>query len=311
MPRFTRLARFASITLAGVVLFAAGCGDDDDDMRDFTLRFAAVDGAVEVGCGDVLTGFGTGGLSKVEISDLRFYVSNLKFYNEDGEELDITLDTNEFQYTSADGSVALIDLTGTDIGACSGAGVTFAEGTARTNSVVTGMVGGGEVSRVSFDVGIPQAMMKTVIANNTAEDAPSPLAEMHWSWAFAYRHLVMNYTIENGAGVDGEGYLHVGSNDCGGDGTKALTDRESCGRVNAPAVSLNGFDLDDDVVAINVRELLEGIDMTEMIDETPVPGSSCHSSTSQPDCAGIFANLGITQATGVSSTISNEVFEIK
>jgi uncharacterized repeat protein (TIGR04052 family) len=313
MPRLrNRISLVSSLALATLAM-VWGCSDDDDDAtpQDFSLRFQAVDGATTVGCGTVLSGFGADGESTVELSDLRFYVSNLRFYDAGGQQVDVDLDENEFQYQSEDGAVALIDLTGTATGACSGEGLSFPEGTARSNGVITGKFTGNEVTRVTFDVGIPQPMMKSVIANNTAEDAPSPLAEMHWSWGFAYRHLVMNFAIHDGEGVAGEGYVHVGSNDCGGDGSKALTDREQCGRINAPAVSLSPFDLDEDVVALDVRELLEGIDLTVSVDETQVPGASCHSSSAQADCAGIFGNLGVTQSTGVSSAASNEVFKVK
>ena len=78
----------------------------------------------------------------VEVSDLRFYVSNLRFFDAGGEQLTVELDENEFQYVDASGNAVLVDLTGTDAGACSGDGITFPEGTARTNAVVTGRVRG-------------------------------------------------------------------------------------------------------------------------------------------------------------------------
>ena len=73
---------------------------------------------------------------------------------------------------------------------------------------------------------------KSVIANNTPEGAPSPLGEMYWSWATGYRHFVFNFTVTAGSGDTGDGYLHVGSLDCGAEGTLALEDRDACGFVN-------------------------------------------------------------------------------
>jgi len=309
MPRYPRLLPLASILAAALVLFSSGCGDDDDATpQDFTLRFQAVDGSTTIGCGTVLSGFGSDGESTVEVSDLRFYVSNLRFLDSGGDPVDVDLDENEFQYISEDGAVALIDLTGTATGACASAEL---EGTARTNGVITGTYTGNAVTRVTFDVGVPQPMMKRVIANNSAEDAPSPLAEMHWSWAGAYRHLVMNFAIQDGEGVDGEGFVHVGSTGCGGDGTHALTDRDQCDRINAPKVVLDSFDLESDVVALDVRELLEGVDLRTTMNEVDLPGCACHSSTGQPDCAGIFANLGVTPSTGASNAALDEVFKVK
>jgi uncharacterized repeat protein (TIGR04052 family) len=299
--------------VAATVLLVAGCSDSTDPagLEPFTLNFAAVHQGAPVGCGDQLTGFGPGGTASVELSDLRFYVSDLRFYDEQGAELPVELDSNEFQYNSTDGSVTLVDLTGTDTGACAGTGLSFPEGTARTNRVITGSTRSGDVHSLSFTVGIPQHLMKQVLASHTEADAPSPLAEMHWSWAYAYRHLVANFTLVDG-GMAGEGYVHVGSTDCGGDGTRAMTDRETCGRVNSPAVRFDHFHLAD-TVGLDLDALLAGLDFA--VESSPggpmVPGVASHSSDSQPDTGPIFANLGIDPATGASTAATDAVFVVQ
>ncbi|MDX2171304.1 MAG: metallo-mystery pair system four-Cys motif protein [Deltaproteobacteria bacterium] len=270
------------------------------------LRFVAVDGDQPVGCGDVIEGLGPDGASSVAVSDLRFYVSNVQFYDAAGRRLTTRLDRNEFQYHGRAGDIAMIDLTGTDAGACAGDGLTYPEGTSRTNGAITGRVSGGTPARVTFDIGLPQKLMKQVIADNTGEGAPSPLAEMHWSWAFAYRFLVMNFTVVTD-GAAGEGYVHIGSTDCGGDGTKALTDRDACGRINTPAVALDDFDPQRDTVAVDIRALLAGVDFTVTTEEATVPGVECHS-FDQPDCPTVFDNLGLDFATGSADATGNAVF---
>jgi uncharacterized repeat protein (TIGR04052 family) len=280
-------------------------------MQQFALHFAAVDAGNEVGCGDTIGGLGPVGADSIELSDLRFYVSNVRFTTTDGDSVAAELDANEFQYVDADGSVALVDLTGTTTGACSGDGITFPEGTARTHSEVTGSVRADAITGVSFDIAIPQRLMKNVIANNTAEDAPSPLAEMHWSWGFAYRFFVMNVVVDDDDGDPGEGYLHVGSTDCGGDGNKALTDRDSCGNINAAAVSLSPFDPASDTIAVDLRALVAGLDFEVATEEQTVLGLECHSAPSQPDCPTVFANLGIDFSSGGSNAALNEVFSVR
>jgi uncharacterized repeat protein (TIGR04052 family) len=294
------------------MLLVAGCSDSTDPAgtEPFTLNFAAVYNGAPAGCGDQLTGFGPGASASIELNDLRFYVSDLRFFDEQGQELPVELASNEFQYNSADGDVALIDLTSTDAGACAGTGLSFPEGTARTNGVITGTTGRGEVHSISFAVGIPQHLMKQILAAHTEADAPSPLAEMHWSWAYAYRHLVANFTLADG-GVAGEGYVHVGSTDCGGDGTRALTDRETCGKVNTPVVRFDHFHIDD-TVGVDVGALLAGLDF--QVESSPggpmVPGVASHSSPGQPDTETVFDNLGIDLATGSSTTAANSVFVV-
>ena len=300
---------------AAVLIALMGCGGGGgsgggSDSEPFALRFAATDGNREVGCGNQIAGVGPGGADSVEISDLRFYVSNIRFTTADGKTVAPTLDENAFQYTDASGSVALVDLTDTAAGACSGEGITFPEGTARTNDAITGMVDGNAITGVTFDIAIPQAMMKAVIANHTAEDAPSPLAEMHWSWAYAYRFFVMNAVVHNGA-QPGEGYMHVGSTDCGGDGSKALTDRDTCGHLNAARVALTSFDPATDMIAVDVRKLVAGMDFEVSTEDATYVGIECHSSPAQPDCPILFGNLGIDMATGTSSPAANSVFRVK
>ncbi len=315
MKGFTWSFKYLGVAAMVLLVAIAACDEDEtapmetEHMHPFDLNFAAVDRLVEIACGDTIRELGPSGTTSIEISDLRFYVSNIRFYDDAGNPLAIELDSNEFQYPSADGDVALIDLTDTSAGACGGDGITYPEGTARTNSVITGHVDGHEVARVTFDVGIPQSLMKIVIADNTAEGAPSPFAEMHWSWAYAYRFFVMNFVVHDGV-TDGEGYLHIGSNDCGGDGTKALTDRDACGKVNAVAVSLD-MDPERDKIIIDIRALLAGLDMLVDDGTSIVLGCACHSSVDQPDCAAVFANVGIDQATGLATANLNDVFKVK
>lgn len=311
-----RILPLCVVSLAAASLVLVGCGDDDDPaepevLEAFALTFGAVFEDELVGCGDQLEGFGPSQTASIELSDLRFYVSNLRFFDEGGAEVPIELDVNEFQLTNEHGTVALIDLTGTGSGACAGNGLTYPEGTARTNESITGRTHPEKVHRVSFDVGVPQSLMKHTIANNTAEDAPSPMREMHWSWAYAYRNFVMNFTILDD-GVAGEGYVHIGSTDCGGDGARALTDRDACGKPNAATVALTPFHLADDArVAVDISSVLEGVDFRVLQSDTSsvmVPGVASHSSPGQPHTAPIFENFGIDLDTGSSASGGNLVF---
>ena len=310
------LARLsASLLLAAAGLTA--CTDSAEPAEPFALRFAAVADGREVGCTDDLGGFGPSGTDHVGLNDLRFYVSNVKFLDADGAAVELTLDSDDFQYASADGAVALIDLTSNTEGSCNTSAVDFAEGTARTHAALTGKTQLARVDRISFDVGVPQRVMKTTIANTTAEGAPSPLNEMYWSWNSGYRHFVMNFAVTNGAGDTGAGYVHVGSIGCApDDGSKALSDRESCTFVNTPTVSLTGFDLATNTVAIDLRALAQGLDFISPIYD-PVtfeiigqgPGVECHSSPDQPDCPTIFAGFGVDITSGQATAATDRVFQ--
>jgi uncharacterized repeat protein (TIGR04052 family) len=295
-------------------LVLQGCSSEDPEA--FSLRFAAIVDGRQVGCTDDLQGFGSSSGNRVGVNDLRLYVSNIRFKDSEGNSVHVTLDNNEFQYASPEGSVALIDLTGNTEGSCGATSVAYAEGTARTHQAITGMTLLHEGVSVSFDVGVPQAVMKKTIATNTPEGAPSPLNEMYWNWNSGYRHFVFNFTVWDAAGAEGAGYVHVGSRDCAPEGdAKALADRDRCTFVNTPAVSIPDFDLATDTVGIDLRRILEGLDFRSPIyDPTTFevigegPGIECHSAPMQPDCPTIFGNFGLDISTGGANAATNVAF---
>ena len=306
---YTLLASLSALTLTGCGGDSSSSNDGGEipDTNDFTLNFKATAGQMEVDCNNMIGGFGTEEMDSIGLRDLRFYVSNIKFYDDTGAELDVEFDSNDFQYDSEQGFVALIDLTSNDSGTCD-AGEN--EGTARTNSVITGSVEEGSIADVSFDIGLPQAIMKNVINNNTAEDAPTPLNEMYWSWASGYRHFVFNFQVMNTVGTYGEGYLHIGSRGCGGDGLLALEEKEQCDFINTPSVMLENFNPYVNTIVVDIAQALNDVDFVVDVqdsDET-APGVSCHSGPMQSDCAAIFSNFGVSMESGAAEAESNNVF---
>ncbi len=306
------------MTVSALAFVACGEEDHDHEPQPFALQFSAIAGGRPAGCTERITGVGPNGQHSAGVSDVRFYVSNLRFSDAEGNPVEVTLEANEFQYNSADGAVALIDLTGNDVGTCASAAIAFAEGTARTNDKIVGNTLLEDVTSVSFDVGLPQPLMKQVIATTTAEAAPSPMNEMYWSWASGYRHLVFNLAVETATGAKGEGYLHVGSRDCGPADGRALEDRAACTYVNSPKVALANFDLTTNQVVVDLSTMLDGLDFVSNIYD-PVtfevigqgPGVECHSFPGAPDCAPLFSNLGLDFGTGQANPANNKVFKVK
>jgi hypothetical protein len=171
------------------------------------------------------------------------------------------------------------------------------------------------VTRISFDVGVPQAVMKDLINTTTAEAAPSPLGEMYWSWATGYRHFVFNFAVVDGEGASGDGYLHIGSTNCAAEGELALENQDECGFINTPKVELDGFDLAAGVVTVDVGRAVEGLDFLSPIYDPKTfeiigegPGVECHSSPVQPHCETIFSAFGVDIADGSSDPEQDAVF---
>ncbi|MBU2870691.1 MbnP family copper-binding protein [Colwellia sp. E2M01] len=339
--------KLATMSLASAALLV-GCGSDSESVIEenapFTLNFSAKSAGETVVCDSTHNNFGTAddGLHSISVSDLRFYVSNVKFYDENNNELNVELDSNDFQLNHEQGFVGLVDLTSNTAGACvDGA-------TERTNESITGTVLNGTVASVSFDVGVPQAVMQDVIATNTQEDAPTPLNEMYWSWASGYRHFVMEFTIESNdvaivehveaaadvaetteeihedSGDDhsghahsadansttGTGAVHLGSTDCkGADDVFALESQNSCGFVNTPKVTINNFNLATDTVVIDVDAMLLNAKFSADDGES-VPTVSCHSfgAAASTDCSALFENFGLSTVDGSADADTNLVF---
>ncbi|PQJ55115.1 metallo-mystery pair system four-Cys motif protein [Psychrosphaera saromensis] len=254
-----------------------------------------------------MSGFGADEEYSVGVNDLRFYVSNLAFYDQYGEEIEMTLDDSDFQLNHEEGFVGLIDLTSNTSGTC------ISSGTERTNAILTGSMLDTGVSKVTFDIGVPQAVMKDVIATSSAEDAPSPLNEMNWPWASGYRHFLMNFIIENTSALTGGGFLHIGSKGCGStDGLLALEDKDSCDFVNTPQVELTDFDPSINTVVIDIDQLLTDVTFSSISDDdeaTEQLSANCHSQspTMQPNCAPIFSNLGLDTDDGTAVASDNKV----
>ena len=216
MTSFKRsISVFSSCFSVLLISACGGGGGGESSRQNLSLNFRAQDGQVPVSCGSILSGLGPDRQDSVSLNDLRFYISNVHFFDAQGQELISEAIPSEFQLIDSDGAVGLIDLTNNSDGACSSVNFAGAEGTQRTNASLTFSVESGQVATVRFDVGVPQRLMKKVLNTFTTEGAPSPLGEMYWTWASGYRHLVMNFLIQGGRGSIGEGYLHLGSRDCG------------------------------------------------------------------------------------------------
>lgn len=302
--------------------FVAGCGGDTQNPGEeqpkpsaFSLRFGATLGGKPVSCTSVVAGQGMGGKFSVGVSDLRFYVSNVQLADANGKVVPVTFDDNEFQLNDDAGAVALVDLTSNTDGSCASSSIAFAEGTARTNDRLTGTTIVEQVTSVSFDVGVPQGLMKSVIGSHSLENAPSPLNEMYWNWATGYRHFVFNFAAENDAQESGGGYVHLGSRNCGPDDGLALADREACEFVNTPSFSAAPFDLAKDTVVVDLDTFLQKLDFSAPIYDPKTfevigegVGAECHSSPMQPDCSPIFGSFGLDITTGKATAKANAVF---
>ena len=86
--------------VSAVVLAVAGWGCDStsgvDSTQDVTIEFSARVGAQDFVCGQTYDNLGASGTS-LQLSDFRFYVHAIALEDADGNDVPVTLDTNDWQ----------------------------------------------------------------------------------------------------------------------------------------------------------------------------------------------------------------------
>jgi uncharacterized repeat protein (TIGR04052 family) len=245
-----------------------------------SLKFAAQFGDAEARCGEVFGGLGMTG-ENCEVLDLRFFVSNIRLINHDGEEVPLVLDQDDRWQVE---NVALLDFEDAT-GGCGDSG------TASRNSVVLGSVPEGHYHGVVFDIGVPFELNHSDMA---AAPAPLNVSAMFWTWAAGRKFLRVDVKTESGT----QWNVHVGSTMCESDGA---TDPpvSACGRPNRAAIGFSEFDHEHDVIVLDVQELLAAVDVTQ---DTPGSSAGCQSFPGdEAECTNVFPKLGLDFATGACS----------
>lgn len=261
-----------------------GCSDDESTLdaalpatpganpaavHDVQIAFAAHAGGTDVQCGEVVE-LGEPATS-FAISDLRFFVHDVRLLDVDGAEVPVSLvPDGRWQLPE----VALLDFED----GCEA-------GNADLNATLVGAVDQpGPFTGVRFRLGVPFELNHA-----DAATAPSPLnlTAMFWNWNGGYKFLRLD-----GTGPEVEGWrFHLGSTQCVGDAEGQV---ERCGAPNRPDVELLG-DPTEGMIVFDVDALLAGVDLTS---NTPDTAPGCMSSPDDPECGPLFDHLGLAFGEG-------------
>jgi uncharacterized repeat protein (TIGR04052 family) len=248
------------------VFVLTSCGGSDD--RPVEILFAAeVDGA-DAACGVTYQNVRGGGHA-LELADLRLYVSNLRLVDADGHEVPIHLAQDGMFQTD---DVALLDFE-------DGSASCDEVGNPETNDRVRGTVPEGIYTALRFTLGVP---FEANHGNAPLQPPPLNLSAMFWSWQSGHKFLRVEGHIDPGTAEDAGWLFHLGSTGCDGDAMGNVT---SCASPNRVEVELTGFDPDFDHVVLDVGALFDGVDLGV--------NHGCMSDSSDANCAGYFANLGL------------------
>lgn len=254
------------------------------------IRFAAVAGRAPVACGRPIGALGTTGRS-AQLTDLRFFVSNVKLLRRGGGAVALRLRRDSpFRVTRGKAAVTLIDLENGRAG-CAG-------GTRGTNAFVRGTAPRGHYAGVRWTVGVPFALNHT-----DATTAPAPLnsAAMAWSWQSGRKFTKIEVsdpgTDPAAAWTARTFFVHLGSTGCSGDPATGETVR--CIASNRPQVTFRRFDPSRQQVAVDVKAMLAGVDVT--VNGGGAPG--CMGGPTDPECGPVFDAFGLRLGSGGGANV--------
>lgn len=285
------LSSMRTATLAAALTAAlTACGGSDAAPADqhIHLQFKAKVGAAAFSCGPTFTGLGAAGDQTFTAKDFRLYVHDVRLVTAAGAETPVTLiDGAPWQRAG----VALLDFEDAS-GACA------ATGTAATNTELHAMAPPGSYTGLRFKVGVPEALNHLDVATAAA---PLDLSALYWSWTGGYKFMRIDGTT---TGLPTGINFHLGSTGCTV-ATPGDFSTVTCTTPNRLEISLSGFDHATSSVVLDAAALLSGSNLDA--DGGGAPG--CMSGPTDPECAPIFARIGLPfggVAAGAQSIFSVE-----
>jgi uncharacterized repeat protein (TIGR04052 family) len=257
-----------------------------------SIQFAAVAGNTPAQCGTLLSGLGSTSVS-AQLTDLRFYLTDVQLVNDQGVAVPVTLTKNEWQTTSDSGSVALIDLENAQ-GACA------SEGTTAMNAVVTGSVPAGNYVKIKATVGVPEKLSHSDVMSASA---PLDIMAMGWSWQSGRKFAKIELNPVGGVGSTGAPVatysLHLASTNCTGPGNGA----DTCAQKNLAQFTLE-LNPSTQKIALDVAQLFK----TSNLSANQNGAVGCMSATSDLDCQAVFTHMGLDLNSGEQAAVAQSVF---
>lgn len=240
--------------LLPLLIITAGCGPQHTSMD---VGFVATIEGAPTACSE----------SGVAMSDLRFYVSDIRLGTDDGRPVTAAI-IDRAPWQNAD--AALVDLENGS-GSCR-------NGTLEMNDSVTVSLPPGNYRSIAMTIGVP---FERNHENPLSAVAPLNDSAMHWHWRSGYKFL-----RAGSVGDAGEAWIHLGSTGCEG----TVGNISGCTSPNRVRVELENFDPETDRIAVDLSALLNAEAMNQAGERT-----DCSSGPAEQACEPPFSALGLRQ----------------
>lgn len=301
MKKSFALSRFAvqsTLALSGLATLAAcgggggssataPAGTPQTATRAFGIQFAATENGQAVSCTRSMSTLGSAPVA-AQLSDLRFYVSDVRLVDAQGKEVPLTLTVNDATRAFQSSEVALISLVNNPTGN-QGACVQTA-----LYDTLQGTAPEGTYTGVKMTLGMSEAANHV---DPTAAATPEPLKNtaMNWSWTSGRKFVKIEVNPNNGvvrpapAAPATTWNFHLGSTGCTvpAGGTQ---DQATCTSRNTATVSVSGFNPSTDRLSLNLNSLFQSTNVS--LDQGGAVG--CMSGSTDADCPTIFGVMGLT-----------------
>lgn len=310
----------SALALIGSGMVLSGCGGSSSSTStgekttgetssvNISIPFKAVAGDQDIKCGTDITGLGTGAGAAgntARISNFRMFVHDINLITDQGIKIPVTLDATQ---DGQNADVALLDFRDTALINDSATEICpqDREGTSDNpnyNDTIVGSVSVDPdytISSIQFTLGVPfdlnhkdQAAAEEPLRN------PGLASGMTWNWQGGYKFVGFDVMPEGGITrndvfLGNKWNIHLGSTGCevSKEDLKGGAEPKECIAPNRPTITLpiNAVALNDAAIQIDYAELISDNNLS--VDDGVKPG--CMSFLSDPECAGVFENLGLS-----------------
>ena len=277
---------YVSLMASALCLFA--CGEESDEEtpsgpQEQTIMFHAISGDTHVSCGAPFA-LSEDADPNMYLQDLRLFVYDVELKNTAGDWVSFEMEADG---EWSDGRVTLLDYE-------DGSQNCDESGNLLMNHQLKGMIPAGDYESIRFRVGVPFELNHQDV---TAAQAPLNTSSMFWVWQRGYKFARVELLQENGDSLT-PWLFHLGSTGCESEAA-VIAPESPCAKMNAPWITIDSFDLSSQHLALDLRGLLSGIDLSSNTEETPV---GCMSMPLESlECEPLYQNLGLDFSTGESS----------